>query len=259
MAKADYFETLLAEKAEIESNISVLTPLADQPGVQGILDAAQVKLSDIESELSQHSQELTVHNMSVLLESETGKAFRKSLVSACRKNSVDFNVRCIIDYVFSTGDTVADLRVGRIRSSKSSEEVRNDTPLPTVLKVNLTDNRGVLVDAKRENEIPAGTPFGTAENAFRAVLGCYTVNGKKLTEAYDVYSVDFQKRTGKVSRFESASAREKLSRLTESAVKLSAFFETMAKGKEGTATEQAAIALQDKADADADAKADAKK
>jgi len=237
---ANKFDVLREEREELLLSIEALKA-STHKNAPALLKKVETKLADVESEIEANRKEFELSEVCNSLSNVKGNP-SEVFASACKKAGIDYNCRLYVDFTFSTGTAVMAVKPAIIRTSRESVISWNGMPLPKKLSVNLSDNKAEMTEFTRTASFDGETDFASWETAFRALLSCYG----ELPKAYDSYNVDFQARQGKKSRFESASARNKLERLTRSTVSMGSFFEVTPTGKHGEATESASKETTDK-------------
>jgi len=243
--EASVISELLERKSEIDEQIESFQALLDFEKSQGkrenvktrekVLKALRAELLEIESEMKDRESEIELYAVCQTL--STGKANPSSVfASACKNAGIAYNARLTVDYVFSTGIAFMECKPLKIRTSRSSVIVKNAIPMPAIIRarVSVSDNKS-FSEFKKENDLQDGTEFSSVESAFMAFVSCYG----GLLKSYSAYNAEFEKQSGKPSKYESASARDKLSRLTKNGEAFAKYFDTTPTGEEGKAVENA--------------------
>lgn len=236
---ATKYDLLRVELEDTRLAVEVMKA-SKHPNAPKLLVKLEEKLAEIESAIDENRKEFELSELCASLSSSKNNP-AELFASACKKAGIDYNCRMQADFTFSTGIAVLTVKPAVIRTSRQSVIRWNGKEIPMVLSVNLSDKKSEMREFTRTANFDGETDFASMESAFRSLLSCYG----DLPKEYDLYSAKFAAEHGKKSRFESASAWQKLQRLTRSACSMSDFFEVIPTGTHGNATESASKELTD--------------
>ena len=228
------FEKMQVDLIDLQDEIELLQG-SDKKKAKRILAKKLIELQDLESLIAGQQKQFDLSKIAKAIDDQGKNSPASVFVSLLKQNSIDYNCKLIVDYCFSTGLAVTTIKPTVIRTSRTTVIKRNSTELPALLTVNLSDNKTEFSEFSKENEIDTDSEFNSFESFFQNVLACYT----GLAKAYTDYNMEFSKRKGIKSRFDSASAKEKLSRLTRNVVNLTSFCEALPVGGVGENIENA--------------------
>jgi hypothetical protein len=235
------FQALIEKQAELTDEIELLGAL-DKKKAKAIVKRLQVELTEIEGTIAKNQKAIDLQKIASNSALET---FGNKFAGIMRSEGIDYNVRCYFDYSFSTGQVTSTLKPATIRGSRDSVIEYSCEPMPTKVTVNLSDNKHETREFTLTASLQRGETFSSWESLYQSFLACYVDdNGNSLQAETALYNSDFTSRTGKKSRFESASAKTgKLQRLTQNKVDLVKFATVIPTGENGSATEAASAAI----------------
>lgn len=241
------FQALIDKESELTENISLLSEIKKE-SAKALVKKLAIELASVTETIAKNQKAIDLQK----LQGESlFESFCKDLRKVMSKHAIDYNVRCAFDYNFANGlVTVASLRPATIRGKNgNSVVIYTGAALPDVLPVRIEKDAPVK-EYQLVNTLDPASEFSTMESAFQNVLACY---GDLLADVEE-YNSTFEQNTSKKSRFASARASDKLTRLTQKAYNMLDFFnvKSIASDKDkASATEAASQALGEHEDAQA--------
>ncbi len=235
------YQALIDKQTELNEEIEMLSTL-DKKKAKAIVKRLLLALSEIDSVIAKNQKAIDLQKIasaSAILD------FQKAFKSLVVENAIDYNVRCNFDFNFATGLVNSTIKPATLRGSKDSVYRYNGKAMPEVLHVNLSDDKGTLLDFGLVKPLEMSDEFSSWESLYQTFLACYADgNGNSLQAEVAFYNSDWQARKGTKCRFDSASAKTgKLQRLTQNVVDLVPFVDVIATGKTGNAQESASQAV----------------
>jgi hypothetical protein len=230
------YQALIDRQTELTEEIALLQTL-DKKAAKAIVKRLQSELSEVDSTIQKNQKAIDLQKVTA---DDSFKKLGPALLALMQRNSIDYNVRASFDFNFATGTVNATIKPATLRGSRDTVIVYNGKEMPAEITVNLSDNKHETRKFKLVKRMEPASEFTSYESLYQTFLACYG----DLASEVQLYNSDFQQRTGKKSRFDSASAKTgKLQRLTQNTVDLVQFADSKPTGKTGNATEAASQAV----------------